>query len=158
MSRNRGRSLPPGARRTRRTRNAADDDNQSLVSEADSDRSEQPHSAAGALTPRGSTAIEQLVAVTARQTEAFVEALRLLTRPAEPTPAFAQLLQAQAESQAQAAQLQAETARIKHAERAAEKERRHKDLLAQQELQLAHQRQLAEEIEERRVAAAAQPG
>ena len=152
MSRNRGRSLSTGPR-TRRAQQR-EDDAQSLASDAGSDRSEPRLSNAGALTPRGSTAIDQLVAVTTRQTEAFVEALRLLARPADPSQAFAQLLQQQADTQAEAARLQAETARLKHAERLAEKERRHKDLLAQQEAQLVHQRALAEELEERRAAAA----
>ena len=110
----RGRSRGPAMRTRQQT---ASPDAQSQVSDAASETSEPPNSAthAGALTPRGSTsAVEQLVATSARQADAFAEAIRLLARTMESGPnAMAQLLTAQASAHAEALTLQAETARLR---------------------------------------------
>ena len=153
MSNTRGRSR--SGVRTRQ--NLQDDDTQSVVSNADSERSETPRDDAhlGALTPRGSsTAIEQLLANTSRQTDAFLETLRMLVaRPqaADQSQAMADLIQAQSEASIRAARI---TAEIKADARAKENAERQAQRLEKEEARRAHAEKLAAEVEERRARAA----
>ena len=153
MSNTRGRSR--SGVRTRQ--NLQDDDTHSVVSNADSERSETPRDDAhlGALTPRGSsTAIEQLLANTSRQTDAFLETLRMLVaRPqaADQSQAMADLIQAQSEASIRAARI---TAEIKADARAKENAERQAQRLEKEEARRAHAEKLAAEVEERRARAA----
>ena len=133
---------------------------QSNVSDAESECSTTlwPHSAnasAGALTLCGVVpALEQLVTSSTRQTEAFINALQLLTRQAQPDPAIAQLLEAQAAAQAEASRVHLETRRLKLAERQQANEARHAQLLEIEEARAARKLALLQQKEKRRAAEA----
>ena len=151
MSTTRGRSRSSARIRQRH----CNEDTQSNVSdpEPESERSETPGDDAhvGALTPRGSTtAIEQLIANTSRQTDAFLETLRMLAvRPPAvyPSQAMTDLIQAQSNASIEAARIKAE---IEAEARAKENAERHAQRLEKEEARRAHAEKLAAEVEERR--------
>ena len=147
----RGRSAGPHLRSGHP--DATHSDAHSQVSDAESERSEKP--LVGALTPRGqASALEQLAASSARQTEAFLAALQMLSRPPAPDPAITRLLEAQAAAQAEATRLQLESRQLKLAERKQANEARHAQLLEIEEARAARKAALLQQKEERRAAEA----
>ena len=150
-ARRRGRSAGPHLRSGRP--DATHSDAHSHVSDAESERSENPN--AGALTPRGTAStIEQLATSSARQSEAFLTALQMLARPPPPDPAITRHLEAQTAAQAEATRVQLESRQLKLAKRQQANEARNAQLLKIEEACAARKLALLQQKEERRAAEA----